>query len=889
MRVFCSNSSWSTNSAPYLLSSTLPISPLFIPITLQLGTAYGNEFNTLAFPPGFLDICSGGTPIGQEWRFRFDVNDGGYYNITQLVPSGMTIPNIGLKELNSVATQSSYTCVNYISTSTQFNTVWVEYQIGPLSEGVSYDIIFDAFDDTYVIVPFVVSCPAPENIVKSNITPTSIDIGWNCNCADSLTLEYGLPGFIPGVNNIPGINGTINLGSGTSQTISGLTPDTEYDLYVRSVCGGKYTGNVKYKMRTAKDCNLLPQLNCGDIASYVYAGASAKRGAWDLGGLDSADENVFIFTPTQSGNYSLYIYDLVANNSSYLYNMQAYFKPVSAGCNEIGWTLIGNQLQTPPGFVTDTLSFGPVTAGVSYYLALDSYSFPFIHGYSYKFQLQCSGVCYAPVLSNSTSTTPTSATVDVGCSTCFTNGMLEYGPVGFTPGTGTSAGVGGTLVNPVSFPYTINGLTPSVTYDIYVRSDCSSSSLGISVNNGPQTVTTCSVAPISITSNYVPGNFTCYGDTIKLYQNGGVLAPGSNFVWYKDSCGGTLVGIGDSIAVTPVLFTTYFVRAEGPCGNSSCVSKYINTFYPQISILGNDSICNGQSTTLSRSANWPTTLWSTGATTSTITVNTPGIYYLTVTAPSGCTDSASFTVYSLPDLVPVISGDSVNCAGSTAILDAGSGYSTYLWSDGSVSQTLAITTPGTYSVTVTNANGCSGSDSIAVIFNTPSPLSITASGSTTFCQGDSVILGATPGFSSYQWYRWFTPISGANASVFTAKSKGLYKCIAENAVVCSSTSNTIGVSVPCISTGPNQQKSDLNDTGEIQTLQVYPNPGIGLFTIDGPKGHVLVFNSLGSLILSVEKDIEKMELDISEFSEGIYLVIVNSDSKTLTCKMILDR
>ena len=107
VRVFCSNSSWSSNSAPYLLSSTLAPSPLFIPIQLELGTTYSNGFNNPSFPPGIFDICNGGTPTGQEWRYRFDVNDDGYYNILQVVPIGMTIPNIGIKVLNGVSTQSS--------------------------------------------------------------------------------------------------------------------------------------------------------------------------------------------------------------------------------------------------------------------------------------------------------------------------------------------------------------------------------------------------------------------------------------------------------------------------------------------------------------------------------------------------------------------------------------------------------------------------------------------------------------------------------------------------------------------------------------------------------------------------------------------------------------
>ena len=63
------------------------------------------------------------------------------------------------------------------------------------------------------------------------------------------------------------------------------------------------------------------------------------------------------------------------------------------------------------------------------------------------------------------------------------------------------------------------------------------------------------------------------------------------------------------------------------------------------------------------------------------------------------------------------------CDGSSSTLDAGAGYDMYMWSDGSMMQTLDVTTSGTYSVTVTDNNGCRGTDDMSITVNAnPTPM-----------------------------------------------------------------------------------------------------------------------------------------------------------------------
>jgi|GEM_PF-1056483 len=64
----------------------------------------------------------------------------------------------------------------------------------------------------------------------------------------------------------------------------------------------------------------------------------------------------------------------------------------------------------------------------------------------------------------------------------------------------------------------------------------------------------------------------CSGSSSTLSVNGGSLGTDATWKWYSASCGGTLVGTGASIQVSPTATTTYYVRAEGTCNTTACVS-----------------------------------------------------------------------------------------------------------------------------------------------------------------------------------------------------------------------------------------------------------------------------------------------------------------------------
>jgi len=87
--------------------------------------------------------------------------------------------------------------------------------------------------------------------------------------------------------------------------------------------------------------------------------------------------------------------------------------------------------------------------------------------------------------------------------------------------------------------------------------------------------TSGSSAPSSINPSQTS---ICNGDPVTLTVVGGSLGTGASWEWYSGSCGGTSVGTGTSIVVSPTSTTTYYVRAEGPCGTTTCVSITISIY-----------------------------------------------------------------------------------------------------------------------------------------------------------------------------------------------------------------------------------------------------------------------------------------------------------------------
>ncbi len=256
---------------------------------------------------------------------------------------------------------------------------------------------------------------------------------------------------------------------------------------------------------------------------------------------------------------------------------------------------------------------------------------------------------------------------------------------------------------------------------------------------------------------------------------------------------------------------------------------------PTVGITGSNSFCTGTSTTLTADAGFANYNWTGGGNTNSISVSTPGTYTVTVTDNSGCTATAEQMVIENASLTPTISGANAICDGASTTLDAGGGYISYAWSSGESSQTVLVSTPGSFTVTVTDGNGCTGTANANVSANT-SPVP-TISGQTSFCPGENTILDA----GIFDMYAWSNATSGQTITVVAA---GTYTVTVTDGNGCTGTAESIivenTVTPPNISGNLTfcQGNNTVLDGGGSYTNYTWSNGGISQTTTISTGGNV---------------------------------------------------
>jgi hypothetical protein len=183
----------------------------------------------------------------------------------------------------------------------------------------------------------------------------------------------------------------------------------------------------------------------------------------------------------------------------------------------------------------------------------------------------------------------------------------------------------------------------------------------------------------------------------------------STFLWSDASTASTLftTGSGDfDVTVTDI----------NGCVNSDSV--HVDVPPVTSTNIGPDTTLCTNDTGFLLNATQPgsnTYVWQDGSTGSSFFVNLPGTYWVTLTNFVGCPYTDTIVVTSVN---PVQANIDVNfITTNSATLDAGSGFTSYVWSTSASTQVITVTTNGTYIVTTTDNNGCFTTDTVNIVFS----------------------------------------------------------------------------------------------------------------------------------------------------------------------------
>lgn len=263
--------------------------------------------------------------------------------------------------------------------------------------------------------------------------------------------------------------------------------------------------------------------------------------------------------------------------------------------------------------------------------------------------------------------------------------------------------------------------------------------------------------------------------------------------------------------------------------------------------------------------------WSNGDSTASVTNLGAGNYTVTVNGGIGCSATASVTI-NTSSITPVIVSvvDSIFCSGDSTQVCAPSGFTSYLWNNGTTSTCFFAKQAGNYYVTVTDNASCTATSNHLTVSVYPlPPVSISVNGDT---------LSAYNAVA-YQWYLNNTIIGGATNNIYIAHQSGSYTVAISDTNGCVVFSNPVNVTV-----------SGMREIGYDDQLDVYPNPistsGWNVITSTEFIGASLkVFDNTARLVYQSTTKSETTEIDFY-LPKGIYWLQLTVDKKVLKKKLI---
>jgi hypothetical protein len=279
----------------------------------------------------------------------------------------------------------------------------------------------------------------------------------------------------------------------------------------------------------------------------------------------------------------------------------------------------------------------------------------------------------------------------------------------------------------------------------------------------------------------------CAADPVSVLTG---LPGGGNF----SGPGGVSSGTFNPAAAGAGTYNVSYTFTDGfGCTNSiqAATEVYPMPIPPVISPAGPITVCDGSDTLLNAGSGYNSYSWFYNlgviGTAQSQAVSQSGNYYVTVANSFNCrATSATVSINIAPLPIINLGNDTTICAGTTFNLDAGSGYTNYSWNTGASSNSIFASNQGIYSVYVTDANGCHGSDDISILTASLINPTITTVGAPQICQGDTLVLDAGV-YATYSWSdggQTSTQYFNATyAGTFTVTVSDIYGCIGTSAPI----------------------------------------------------------------------------------------------------------
>ncbi|MBP9081396.1 MAG: fibronectin type III domain-containing protein, partial [Flavobacteriales bacterium] len=326
------------------------------------------------------------------------------------------------------------------------------------------------------------TCFAPTDRTVTGTTVHGASFSWNAGASPNVEYKVVASGSPASATAITSGNST----TGSTTTAEVLTANTPYTVYFRGLCDDQGTGDDPSAW-SDPGVSFRTKIGCGGPYDLFSSASYAAYTPIPTGGRDS----VMVICPDNAGD----VVSLTVNKFSFgtgnnlagvfMHNGNSTAAPLfhsglpsmtSGSSTLAAGAFRGTEYRhtsgnpgTPPGPFTSTAANGCLTL---HFQAFTSYTYDI--GMESMVSCAPAPACSTPDNMAISAIGHNTATVSWGNTTepC----IIEYGPVGFVPGTGSTAGTNGTIASSgASSPMVIGGLSASTKYDVYVRQVCGGS------------------------------------------------------------------------------------------------------------------------------------------------------------------------------------------------------------------------------------------------------------------------------------------------------------------------------------------------------------------------------------------------------------------------------